>query len=123
MKRTANVLQAAANPALLEMKILSNHGADPRFGFLRKGKEQRWREVWERLRSGKSETEEPAKKSASMNLVDYESSSDVEEDQETLEATKKKRKLQLAREWSAKRVKNKGASHDVESIGNEPSPT
>lgn len=107
MKRTAAALQGAENPALLEMKILANHGGDPRFSFLRKGKEQQWVELWGRLRNGENVGKrkvEVKEKNSTLNLVDYGSSSDVEEDnEEELLQAKKKRRLQLAREWSAKR--------------------
>jgi hypothetical protein len=90
------------------MKILANHGGDPRFSFLRRGKEQRWSEEWTRLRDGQTvnldKKGEGARSSIiSTNLVDYGSSSDVEEEEEDAQIAKKKRKLQLAREWSRKR--------------------
>lgn len=97
MERTAGALKGAANPALLEMKILANHGADPRFSFLRKGREQRWTDVWRRLRSGASEQSE----GQSSALVDYGSDSSADE-QDAADAGRK-RKLALAREWSRKR--------------------
>ncbi|KDQ52528.1 hypothetical protein JAAARDRAFT_702311 [Jaapia argillacea MUCL 33604] len=42
MKRTAQHLMDSDNPAQLEMRILANHGADERFGFLR----GRWGNAW-----------------------------------------------------------------------------
>ncbi|KAN0060134.1 hypothetical protein ACQY0O_008108 [Thecaphora frezii] len=51
MQRTAKVLVQSTNPALLEMRILANHGSDPRFAFLRSGEQQRWGEVWRRIKS------------------------------------------------------------------------
>jgi hypothetical protein len=115
MKRTASALQGASNSTLLEMKIMANYGADPRFAFLRKGKNQRWRETWQRLRrcesveNGRAEGGEKAKSEnskAAMILVGYDSSSDVEDDgEEAAMRAKKKRRLQLEKEWSAKRRK------------------
>ncbi|KAI0370699.1 hypothetical protein BV20DRAFT_966203 [Pilatotrama ljubarskyi] len=48
MRRTASHVLASPNPAQLEMRILANHGADPRFAFLR----GRWSRSW-RLTKGK----------------------------------------------------------------------
>lgn len=42
MSRTANHILTSPNPSQLEMRILANHGADPRFAFL-KG---RWKRTW-----------------------------------------------------------------------------
>ncbi|KAL7278204.1 hypothetical protein ACG7TL_008178 [Trametes sanguinea] len=42
MRRTASHVLASPNPAQLEMRILANHGADPRFAFLR----GRWSRAW-----------------------------------------------------------------------------
>ncbi|KAI0354392.1 hypothetical protein OH77DRAFT_1425959 [Trametes cingulata] len=42
MRRTASHVLASPNPAQLEMRILANHGADPRFAFLR----GRWSRTW-----------------------------------------------------------------------------
>ncbi|SPO37211.1 uncharacterized protein PSFLO_02683 [Pseudozyma flocculosa] len=59
MQRTAKVLLQSTNPTVLEMKILANHGSDPRFAFLRKGTKQLYPDVWKRLRSGSKECERP----------------------------------------------------------------
>ena len=51
MAKTAKILASSSNASLLEMKILANHGADARFGFLRKdGAEDGQREVWNELK-------------------------------------------------------------------------
>ena len=42
MRRTATHVLSSPNPAQLEMRILANHGADPRFAFLR----GRWARAW-----------------------------------------------------------------------------
>ncbi|PPR02680.1 hypothetical protein CVT24_002102 [Panaeolus cyanescens] len=44
MTRTATHLAGSPNPAQLEMRILANHGADPRFAFLLP--RGRWRRAW-----------------------------------------------------------------------------
>lgn len=46
MSRTAAHIRDSPNPAQLEMRILANHGGDPRFAFLR----GRWRRAWARMR-------------------------------------------------------------------------
>ncbi|GLB42678.1 hypothetical protein LshimejAT787_1201270 [Lyophyllum shimeji] len=46
MRRTATHILSSPNPAQLEMRILANHGGDPRFAFLR----GRWSRVWQILK-------------------------------------------------------------------------
>ncbi|KAG9124823.1 hypothetical protein FRC07_010103 [Ceratobasidium sp. 392] len=53
MTRTATHILASPNPAQLEMRILANHGADPRFAFL-KG---RWKRAWVRMKNEASKEE------------------------------------------------------------------
>lgn len=48
MQRTATHILTSPNPSQLEMRILANHGADPRFAFL-KG---RWKRTWEVMKAG-----------------------------------------------------------------------
>ena len=48
MHRTAAHLLSTANSSQLEMRILANHGADPRFAFLR----GRWPRAWSRIKAG-----------------------------------------------------------------------
>ncbi|KAI0643287.1 hypothetical protein C8Q79DRAFT_928466 [Trametes meyenii] len=57
MRRTASHVLSSPNPAQLEMRILANHGADPRFAFLR----GRWSRTW-RLTKGKIRLEQEAEK-------------------------------------------------------------
>ncbi|GAA5939910.1 hypothetical protein JCM3775_007146 [Rhodotorula graminis] len=58
MHRLHATLSSSPNPALLEMRVLANHGADARFAFLRPGaRGGRWRETWERIRSGELRAE------------------------------------------------------------------
>ncbi|KAG8895860.1 hypothetical protein FRB99_000312 [Tulasnella sp. 403] len=76
MTRTATHIRNSPNRTLLEMRILANHGADPRFAFL-KG---RWKKRWSSLlseESSKPPTDErklPA--SSSVGLVEGYSSDD-----------------------------------------------
>lgn len=56
MSRLHGTLTASPSPNLLEIRILANHGSDPRFQFLRKG--GKWRDIWERIRSGDLKVDE-----------------------------------------------------------------
>ncbi len=57
MRRTAAHVHTSPNPAQLEMRILANHGSDPRFAFLR----GRWSRTW-RLTKSKLRLELEARK-------------------------------------------------------------
>ncbi|SGY30222.1 BQ5605_C002g01130 [Microbotryum silenes-dioicae] len=56
MKKLHTTLSNAADPSLLEIRIMANHGRDPRFDFLRK--EGKWSDVWERIKKGEPVGEE-----------------------------------------------------------------
>ncbi|KAF9075005.1 hypothetical protein BDP27DRAFT_1316329 [Rhodocollybia butyracea] len=58
MRRTAKSLLASPNAAQLEMRILANHGADPRFAFLRGRWSRSWQVVKARARADKLEEEQ-----------------------------------------------------------------
>lgn len=58
MRRTAKSLLASPNAAQLEMRILANHGADPRFAFLRGRWSRSWQIVKARARADKLEEEQ-----------------------------------------------------------------
>ncbi|KAF8317463.1 hypothetical protein DL93DRAFT_573499 [Clavulina sp. PMI_390] len=47
MVRTAASVAKSPNPQQLEMRILANHGSDPRFAFLR----GRWKRAWNRIKN------------------------------------------------------------------------
>lgn len=71
-------LSSSPDPALLEIRILTNHGSDERFSFLRKG--GKFRDIWEAMRSGK-DSEDAAideksieEKSVGTGLVGYDGS-------------------------------------------------
>ncbi|KAF8753001.1 hypothetical protein RHS01_07214 [Rhizoctonia solani] len=73
MRRTATHIRASPNPTQLEMRILANHGADPRFAFLR----GRWKKVWARMRQGQESSMNAEPKQSIMNgLSAYASDSD-----------------------------------------------
>ena len=89
MRRTAAHILGTPNPAQLEMRILANHGADPRFAFLR----GRWGRAW-RLAKGKFRLEQEAEKRrkedaaktvAIGGLAGYGSDSDDDEAEEEAE--------------------------------------
>ncbi|KAG8744217.1 hypothetical protein FRC10_010579 [Ceratobasidium sp. 414] len=73
MARTATHILASPNPGQLEMRILANHGADPRFAFLR----GRWKRAWVRMKSEqKAGGSEHKVGSGIGGLAGYESESD-----------------------------------------------
>ncbi|CUA78509.1 hypothetical protein RSOLAG22IIIB_07123 [Rhizoctonia solani] len=76
MRRTAAHIRASPNPTQLEMRILANHGADPRFAFLR----GRWKRAWVQMRQ---QQETPPnmelKKSVMGGLSAYASDSDSDQ--------------------------------------------
>jgi len=49
MDRTASHIFSSPDPKMLEIRILANHGQDPRFAFLRP--RGRWRRAWERAKA------------------------------------------------------------------------
>lgn len=57
MHRTASHILSSPNSAQLEMRILANHGADPRFAFLR----GRWARAW-RLEKGRIRVQQEEEK-------------------------------------------------------------
>ncbi|GAA5890893.1 hypothetical protein JCM6882_008848 [Rhodosporidiobolus microsporus] len=88
MLRLHATLYSSPNPQLLELRILANHGSDPRFrSFMRK--EGRWFGVWERVRRGEEvgKRKEEAGKQAGgggglAGLAAYGSDSDEETEDE-----------------------------------------
>ena len=101
MRRTASHIMSSPNAAQLEMRILANHGADPRFAFLR----GRWSRAW-RLTKGKlrleleaerKRKEELAQKSSSATLgglAGYGSSGEDDSEDEGIAAEVRKDILQ-----------------------------
>ncbi|KNF00553.1 hypothetical protein PSTG_06246 [Puccinia striiformis f. sp. tritici PST-78] len=96
MKRTLEALKTSPSPSLLEIRILANHGNDPRFSsFLRR--EGKWRDYWESIKSAPdlsssstTPSNQPVQKRSSSSvipsatvatcgLVDYGDSSDEDE--------------------------------------------
>lgn len=123
MTRLHATLLASPNPTLLEIRILANHAADARFGFLRRGGQ--YRAIWEKMRTKVEEKE--AVNGGLGGLAGYGSDSDgdeVEKDEEveaveeaailnpiekegseeaTAERLKKSAKLAKALAWAAAR--------------------
>lgn len=73
MERTAAAVRASSTPDVLQMRILAGHGADGRFSFLRRGREQHWGPEWDRLLRGERVTLEEEKRGL---LVGYGSDSE-----------------------------------------------
>ncbi|CAE6463908.1 unnamed protein product [Rhizoctonia solani] len=71
MRRTGAHIRASPNPTQLEMRILANHGADPRFAFLR----GRWKSAWARIRQGEASPDDEEPKRSMMGLSAYASDS------------------------------------------------
>lgn len=77
MRRTADSIQAAANATQLEMRILTSHGTDSRFAFLR----GRWSVAWDAIKEESRKAILAKDKSAKqevLGLAAYDSDSDVE---------------------------------------------
>ncbi|WAQ84507.1 hypothetical protein PtA15_5A77 [Puccinia triticina] len=84
MQRTLEALKGSPSPSLLEIRILTNHGTDPRFAsFLRR--DGKWRAYWEAMKAAPAEPApaittqplvDPPPPSAAGGLVDYGDSSD-----------------------------------------------
>lgn len=133
MQRLAVTLASAADPAVLEIRILANHGSDPRFAFLRKGGQ--WSEQWAALRTAKpgAAVQAPVSALASgagAGLVAYGSDSEEEEEEpeeppQRVEASsiatdgvdeaariRKEAKAEKARAWAIKRKLAREAAED-----------
>ncbi|KAM0746896.1 hypothetical protein T439DRAFT_329169 [Meredithblackwellia eburnea MCA 4105] len=90
MHKLHATLSSSPNPSILEIRILANHGSDPRFQFLRNGGQ--WRDVWERIRAGQKGVDSPGVTDetkddkladrARSSLVAYGSDSDSEVEEE-----------------------------------------
>lgn len=119
MDRAAGHILSSPNPGQLEMKILVNHAADPRFAFL-KG---RWKRAWTQAKAANTKDAKPAKletgESALAGLATY-SDSDESAAQEEVEALQtythaneeqeKATRRERAREWSKRRREDKKGS-------------
>ncbi|TFY71370.1 hypothetical protein EVG20_g1630 [Dentipellis fragilis] len=79
MRRTATHLVASPNVAQLEMRILANHGADPRFAFLR----GRWVRAWAVIKAeARRDAEEKSAASDGKGLGGIMSYEDSDEESE-----------------------------------------
>ncbi|KAL8281533.1 hypothetical protein RQP46_006217 [Phenoliferia psychrophenolica] len=124
MQKLHLTLLASPSPSVLEIRILANHGADPRFSFLRKG--GKWREIWEDIRAPKKPAPVAIVEASTSLVAAYGSDSDDDDDSadeaapvpelaavepspapidEGDEEARRKReeKAEKAREWAAKR--------------------
>lgn len=73
MERTAASISRSNNSQQLEMRILANHGSDPRFAFLR----GRWRRAWDHIKAP------PAPKSVATVSSNFSGLADYAEDSES----------------------------------------
>lgn len=72
MLRTLKLLNESKDATMLELRIMANHAADPRFAFLRE--RSPLHSYWKDLRAGKVEENEPK---PGLNLA-YGSDSEAE---------------------------------------------
>ncbi|KDQ12654.1 hypothetical protein BOTBODRAFT_176329 [Botryobasidium botryosum FD-172 SS1] len=88
MNRTVTHILSSPNPAQLEMRILANHGHDPRFAFLR----GRWKRAWERMKKP-PEVQKPVSLGL-LGLAGYEDSDEEDENEESAVQPHDSRKVQ-----------------------------
>ncbi|GAA5866658.1 hypothetical protein JCM3774_001949 [Rhodotorula dairenensis] len=67
MSRLHATLSRSGNPSLLELRILTHHGSDPRFASFLK-RDGTWRAWWEDLRAGRRTTEKGRPSTAGLGL-------------------------------------------------------
>jgi hypothetical protein len=79
MERTAASISRSKNPQQLEMRILANHGSDPRFAFLR----GRWRRAWEHIKEPPPPRPIAAVASNLSGLADYAEDSESEDSEQS----------------------------------------
>jgi hypothetical protein len=77
MERTIASISRSKNPQQLEMRILANHGSDPRFAFLR----GRWRRAWEHIKAPPPPKPVATASSNFSGLADYAEDSNSEDDE------------------------------------------
>ena len=78
MERTAASISRSNNPQQLEMRILANHGFDPRFAFLR----GRWRRVWQNIKAPAPPKPTATTSSNFSGLADYAEDSESEDNEQ-----------------------------------------
>ncbi|GAA5831368.1 hypothetical protein JCM11251_004000 [Rhodosporidiobolus azoricus] len=88
MRRLHTTLSSSPNPSLLELRILANHGSDPRFrSFMRK--EGKWYSLWVRIKAGedvKRDEEKKDKGGGLAGLAAYGSDSEEESEEDGAKA-------------------------------------
>lgn len=107
MKRAAKNILSSPNPAQLEMRILANHGADPRFAFLRGRWSRFWRLTKHRLQEERRKETETAVLGELAGYGSDEGESEAEGPEPAVdaeEAAKEARRARL-RDWKEKRAK------------------
>jgi hypothetical protein len=118
MGKTATYIVSSPNPVQLEMRILANHGGDPRFAFLR----GRWKRAWETAKETSKPLTVKATSSKPSGLVSYDSGGDESRDDEDLpevskhalsqasaeDARIKAERRARVKEWSRRRKEESG---------------
>jgi hypothetical protein len=118
MSKTAAYIVSSPNPVQLEMRILANHGGDPRFAFLR----GRWKRAWESAKESSKSRTSQASFSKSSGLVSYDGGDEKsKDDDETLgrvgntlsqaavdDARINAERRARVKEWSRKRKEHNG---------------
>ncbi|CAG8629191.1 1320_t:CDS:2 [Acaulospora colombiana] len=103
MKKTAAHIVSSPNALQFEMRILANHGEDPRFAFLR----GRWKNKWEEVKASartQPTTAPPKVVAPPSGLVTYK---EDETEQQTDEQRIKAERLARVKEWARKRKEEK----------------
>jgi hypothetical protein len=113
MSKTAAYIVSSPNPVQLEMRILANHGGDPRFAFLR----GRWKRAWESAKESSKSQTVLGSLSKSSGLVSYDSGDENSKDNDDMlegvgntispaatdDARIKAERRARVKEWSRKR--------------------
>jgi hypothetical protein len=116
--KTAAYIVSSPNPVQLEMRILANHGGDPRFAFLR----GRWKRAWESAKENSESRTLQASLSKSSGLVSYDSGDEKSKDDDDMlegvgnmlsqpaidDARIKAERRARVKEWSRKRKERNG---------------
>jgi hypothetical protein len=111
MKKTAAHIASSPNAVQLEMRILANHGDDPRFAFLRGRWKRRWQEIKANSRTNPVTDASKAVPPSSSALVTYKEDEPHEPDDEAQQKVDeqqiKAERLARVKEWARKRKEEK----------------
>jgi len=118
MSKTAAYIVSSPNPVQLEMRILANHGGDPRFAFLR----GRWKRAWASAKESSKSRTAQASLPKSSGLVSYDSGDEKSRNDDDMsegvrdthsqaaadDARIKAERRARVKEWSRKRKEHNG---------------